>query len=46
VVRSNDKKRARINATRYVLGKFDYDHKDYDLVDETDPPIVRRAHAD
>jgi polyphosphate kinase len=28
VVKSNDKKRARINAMRYVLGKFDYDDKD------------------
>lgn len=25
VVKSNDKKRARINAMRYILGKFDYD---------------------
>jgi polyphosphate kinase 2 (PPK2 family) len=27
VVKSNDKKRARINAMRYVLGKFDYDNR-------------------
>ena len=32
VVKSNDKKRARINAMRYVLGKFDYDNKDYEVV--------------
>ena len=43
VVKSNDKKRARINAMRYVLGKFDYDEKDHDLVGEADPLIVGRA---
>src|ERR1700757_1324275 len=32
VVRSNDKKRARINAMRYVLAKSDYDDKDYEVV--------------
>jgi polyphosphate kinase 2 len=31
VVRSNDKKRARINAMRFVLAKFDYDDKDHEL---------------
>src|SRR6202011_4108874 len=39
VVRSNDKKRARINAMRYVLAKSDYDDKDYELVGEPDPQI-------
>ncbi len=47
VVKSNDKKRARINAMRYVLGKFDYDNKDRGVVAEADPPlIVGRALAD
>jgi polyphosphate kinase 2 len=46
VVKSNDKKRARINAMRYLLGKFDYDDKDYELVGEPDPLIVGRALAD
>ena len=46
VVKSNDKKRARINAMRYVLTKFDYDDKDYELVGEVDPLIVGRALAD
>jgi len=46
VVKSNDKKRARINAMRYVLSKFDYDDKDYELVGEVDPLIVGRALAD
>jgi polyphosphate kinase len=46
VVRSNDKKRARINATRYVLAKSDYDDKDHELVGEPDPQIVGRALTD
>ena len=46
VVRSNDKKRARINAMRYVLAKSDYDDKDYELVGEPDPQIVGRALTD
>ena len=46
VVKSNDKKRARINAMRYALSKFDYDDKDYELVGEVDPLIVGRALAD
>ena len=37
VVKSNDKKRARINAMRYVLAQFDYDDKDSDVVGEPDP---------
>jgi polyphosphate kinase 2 (PPK2 family) len=46
VVKSNDKKRARINAMRYVLTQFDYDDKDSEVVDEPDPLIVGRALAD
>jgi polyphosphate kinase 2 (PPK2 family) len=46
VVKSNDKKRARINAMRYVLGKFDYDNKDHEVVGRADPLIVGRALAD
>jgi polyphosphate kinase len=46
VVKSNDKKRARINAMRYVLASFDYDDKDPDVVGEPDPLIVGRALAD
>ena len=42
-VRSNDKKRARINAMRHVLSLHDYDGKDHDLVGEPDPKIVARA---
>jgi polyphosphate kinase len=46
VVKSNDKKRARINAMRYILARSDYDDKDTGVVDEPDPLIVGRALAD
>jgi polyphosphate kinase len=46
VVRSNDKKRARINAMRYVLAQSDYDDKDDEVVGEPDPQIVGRALTD
>jgi polyphosphate kinase 2 len=46
VVKSNDKKRARINAMRYLLARFDYDDKDSDVVGEPDPSIVGRALPD
>ncbi len=43
VVKSNDKKRARLEAMRYVLHRSDYDGKDVDLVGVPDPLIVGRA---
>lgn len=43
VVKSNDKKRARINAMRYVLSRFDYEGKNEELVGQPDPLIVGRA---
>jgi polyphosphate kinase len=46
VVKSNDKKRARVNAMRYVLGKFDYDDKDVEIVGQADPLILGRALTD
>ena len=46
VVKSNDKKRARINAMRHLLDKFDYDDNDHELVGEPDPQIVGRALDD
>lgn len=46
VVKSNDKKRARVNAMRHVLGKFDYDDKDLDVVGQADPLILGRALTD
>jgi len=43
VVKSNDKKRARINALRAFLNQFDYAEKDPDVVFAPDPLIVGRA---
>ncbi|ACY20047.1 protein of unknown function DUF344 [Gordonia bronchialis DSM 43247] len=43
VVKSNDKKRARINAMRHVLNLFDYEGKNLELVGTPDPLIVGRA---
>ncbi len=39
IVRSNDKRRARINAMRYFLSNLNYDGKDEDVVGEVDPLI-------
>jgi polyphosphate kinase 2 len=43
IVKSNDKKRARIEAMRYVLSRFDYTGKDPEIVGTPDPRIVGRA---
>jgi polyphosphate kinase 2 len=43
VVKSNDKRRARIEAMRSVLARFDYADKDPDIVGEPDPRIVGAA---
>jgi polyphosphate kinase len=43
VVKSNDKKRARINAMRYVLQQFDYPRRDASVVGSPDPLIVGPA---
>lgn len=40
VVRSNDKKRGRLAAMRWVLAQLDYPDKDFDVVGEPDPNIV------
>ena len=40
VIKSNDKKRARIEALRCVLSKLDYDDKDPEVVGTPDPRIV------
>ena len=42
-VRSNDKKRARLNAMRYYLSQFEYEGKDHSVLAEPDPLIVQRA---
>jgi polyphosphate kinase len=43
VVKSNDKKRARIEAMRYVLARVPYEGKDDNLVGQPDPLIVGPA---
>jgi polyphosphate kinase len=40
IVRSNDKKRGRVNAMRHVLGIVPYEGKDHDVVGRPDPLIV------
>jgi polyphosphate kinase 2 len=43
VVKSNDKKRARLAAMRYVLEKFDYAGKDPEIVGKPDDKILGEA---
>jgi polyphosphate kinase 2 (PPK2 family) len=43
VVKSNDKKRGRLEAMRYVLSLFDYADKDEEVVGVPDPLVVGRA---
>jgi polyphosphate kinase len=42
-IKSNDKKRARVNAMRAFLSRFDYTGKDADVVGEPDQKIVQRG---
>jgi len=42
-IKSNDKKRARINAMRFFLDQFDYADKDPKIVFPPDPAIVQRS---
>jgi len=42
VVRSNDKKRARLGAMRSLLARFDYPDKDHEIVGQPDPKLVGR----
>jgi polyphosphate kinase 2 len=43
VIKSNDKKRARLQAMRYLLTRFEYEKKDDEEVGTTDPQLVGRA---
>jgi polyphosphate kinase len=43
VVKSNDKKRARVEAMRYVLSRFDYEGKDAQVVGTPDPQVLGPA---
>ncbi len=44
IVKSNDKKRARLNCMRHFLSTVDYPDKNHDIVGEPDPLIVGQAH--
>ena len=43
IIRSNDKKRARINAMKYFLSQFEYEGKDHEVVGTPDPLLVMRG---
>ncbi|MBP2702863.1 polyphosphate kinase 2 [Microbispora sp. RL4-1S] len=43
IIKSNDKKRGRLEAMRHVLSLFDYSDKDHEIVGTPDPLIVRSA---
>jgi polyphosphate kinase len=43
VVKSNDKKRGRLEAMRYVLSRFNYAEKDAEVVGAPDPQLVGPA---
>ena len=45
VIKSNCKKRARLNAMRYVLHKLPYNNKDMTRIGNLDPLIVGRANV-
>jgi hypothetical protein len=45
VIKSDCKKRARLNAMRYVLHKLPIANKDLEQVGKLDPLIVGRAHV-
>ncbi len=45
VIKSNCKKRARLNALRYVLHKLPYANKDLSAIGPLDPLLVGRAHV-
>jgi polyphosphate kinase 2 len=45
VIKSDCKKRARLNAMRYVLHKLPYTNKDVEHIKALDPLLVGRAHV-
>ena len=45
VIKSNCKKRARLNAMRYVLHRLAYDRKEQARIGSVDPLIVGRANV-
>lgn len=44
VIKSDDKKRARLNALRFMLHSFNYAEKDPQRIGAVDPMLVGRAH--
>ena len=44
IIKSDDKKRARINAIRHVINVMDYQGKDPDVAHTPDPSIVAYSH--
>lgn len=44
IIRSNDKKRARLNCMRHFLSSLDYPNKDTAVVQSPDPKIVGQAN--
>ena len=44
VIKSNDKKRARLNCMRHFLASLEYPDKNADLIGDPDPLIVGQAH--
>ncbi len=44
IIKSNDKKRARLNCMRHFLSTLDYPDKDPEIAKEPDPLIVGAAH--
>jgi hypothetical protein len=45
VIKSDCKKRARLNSMRYVLHRLPYSNKDLDRIGPLDPLLVGRAHV-
>ncbi len=45
VIKSDCKKRARLNALRYILHRLPYEKKDTDRIGDLDPMIVGRANV-
>ncbi|MFO1020361.1 MAG: hypothetical protein U0903_06650 [Planctomycetales bacterium] len=45
VIKSDCKKRARLNAMRYVLHRLPYSNKDAEAIGALDPLLVGRAHV-
>ncbi len=45
MIKSDCKKRARLNAMRYILHKLPYTNRDTSLIGKLDQLIVGRAHV-